>query len=167
MLQTEVPPSHLSDTAPTGKGLGPGLLKASSAWAHELQPLTPPLPHSQHLEYHSGWSELSPGSQGQNLGIKKRPLSSPCPPRLYHDPSRSERAKMVLRERMKTLTSHFFSPISPQKSLLSLEGLRESPARGSKRASQPHSTAGFTSKEAVPETQPHQPCPKHLPDPSS
>lgn len=71
----------------------------------------------------------------------------------------------MLRERVETLTSHLFSPISPQKSHLFPEGLREFPAWGSKRAPQPHSTVGLVSKEAVPKTQPHQPSPEHPLDP--
>lgn len=84
---------------------------------------------------------------------------APCPPRLHPDPSRSERAKMVLKERMEIVTAHFLSSISPRESHPFPEVLGESPTRGSRRASQPHSTAGFVSKEVVPETQPHQPSP--------
>lgn len=62
---------------------------------------------------------------------------APCPPRLHPDPSRSERAKMVLKERMKIVTAHFLSSIFPQKSHPFPEGLGESPARGSRRAPNP------------------------------
>lgn len=82
---------------------------------------------------------------------------APCPPRLHPDPSRSERAKMLLKKTMKIVTAHF--PLAPsplRRATLFLKDFGESPARGSRRASQPHSTAGFICK-AVPETQPHQP----------
>lgn len=54
---------------------------------------------------------------------------APCLPRLHPDPSRSERAKMLLKKTMKIVTAHFLSSISPQKSHPFPEGLRRIPCQ--------------------------------------
>lgn len=103
-MQSEVPPSHLSDAASMQKGLGLALLKADTAWVHRLW--TIPLPCSQHVDHTEAAqsSVLAPRTKILVLRISSLASVSPTPTQTTSYPSTGGRATMRAKERMK---AHF------------------------------------------------------------
>lgn len=164
-LHSEAPPPPTRSLVRHGayeEGPRSSPLKAGAAWARELQPPTPRLPGSWYPEQHRGWSEFSPGSQGQCLGIKSFSSGLQTAP----DTSAGQRAKTVLTERVERLGPRPRASSRLRRAIFSLKNSKD-PLPGALRRPLTPLTAGLVGKEVVPETWPHQPSPEPPPHPSS
>lgn len=136
-------------------------LKAGAAWARELQPPAPRLPGSWYPEQHRGWSELSPGSQGQCLGIKSFSSGVQTAP----DTSAAKGLRRCW-ERAERLGPRPRASSRLRRAIFSLNNSKD-PLPGALQRPLSPLTAGLVGKEAVPETWPHQPSLEPPPHPSS